>query len=311
MKIYYLCTLKYTDMKKNLLNIQKLLGEKELEELRTYSLTVWHPSPTNGYTEYDNIAINNNSYIYLLVEQGEAQVMINYKLYHLVKNSFIVISPIHVLQLVTVGENFCMTVLLVRKSILEVTPSMEKVFKQLNRSLKLYINPVLHLNDDESRVLHHNIEHIQKRIGQKEHHLQTETIQNAFIAFLLDWIHIGDCHFALTPSSVDLNRSEQILQSFVKLLKTHYKEEHETAFYASRLSLTSHHLNWVIKRLTGHTVSELIYDLLYCEACILLNQSNHSIEEITDELHFSDASAFCKFFKRRTSITPLQYRKGL
>ena len=42
MKIYYLCTLKYTDMKKNLLNIQKLLGEKELEELRAYSLTVWH-----------------------------------------------------------------------------------------------------------------------------------------------------------------------------------------------------------------------------------------------------------------------------
>ena len=127
---------------------------------------------------------------------------------------------------------------------------------------------------------------ISKTNRAKEHHLQTETIQNAFIAFLLDWIHIGDCHFALTPSSVDLNRSEQILQSFVKLLKTHYKEEHETAFYASRLSLTSHHLNWVIKRLTGHTVSELIYDLLYCEACILLNQSNHSIEEITDELQF-------------------------
>ena len=87
MKIYYLCTLKYTDMKKNLLNIQKLLGEKELEELRTYSLTVWHPSPTNGYTEYDNIAINNNSYIYLLVEQGEAQVMINYKFYRYISYS--------------------------------------------------------------------------------------------------------------------------------------------------------------------------------------------------------------------------------
>lgn len=303
--------LKKYGMKRNLLNIQKLLGEKELEELHTYSLTVWSPRTTNKYAEYDHVVINNSSYIYLLVEQGEAQVMINYKPYHLVKNSFIVISPIHVLQLITVGDNFSVTVLLVRKSILEVTPSMEKGFKQLNRSLKLYINPVLHLNDAESRILHHNIEHIQKRIGQKEHHLQTETIQNAFIAFLLDWIHIGDCHFALTPSSVDLNRSEQILQSFIKLLKTHYKKEHETSYYASQLSLTSHHLNWVLKRLTGHSVSELVYDLLYCEACILLNQSNHSIEEITDELHFSDASSFCKFFKRRAGVTPLQYRKGL
>lgn len=298
-------------MRKNLLNIQSLLGEKETEELHDYSITVWHPESAKEYAEYDNIVLDNNLYIYLLVERGEIDLMINYKPYHLIKNSFIVISPIHVLQLIAIGDNLSATVLLTRKSILEVTPSMEKVFKQLNRSLKLYFNPMLQLNESESITLHHDIKHIHRRIGQKEHHLHAEAIQNAFVAFLLDWIHIGDCHFALTPSLVDINRSEQILQSFIRLLKTHYKEEHETNFYADRLSLTSHHLNWVIKRMTGHTVSELVYDLLYCEACILLNQSNHSIEEITDKLHFSDASAFCKFFKRRTRITPLQYRKTL
>lgn len=298
-------------MKQNIVKIQSILQKKERKELEEYSLAVLSLKLVNGYIGPDNPVIDNDLYIYLLVQGGEAEMRINYKPYHLEKNSFIVISPIHVLQLISLGKKFSATLLLARKSILAVTPSMEKVFKQLNRSLKLYINPVLRLDDSESVILHHNIKHIQKRIGEKNHLLQSEAVQNAFVAFLLDWIHIGDCHFPLTPSTVDINRSEQILQSFVRLLKAHYKEEHETSFYADRLSLTSHHLNWVIKRMTGHTVSEFVYDLLYCEACILLNRTHSSIEEITDKLHFSDASAFCKFFKRRANMTPLHYRKRL
>ena len=42
-----------------------------------------------------------------------------------------------------------------------------------------------------------------------------------------------------------------------------------------------------------------------------LIQTNHSIERIAEELGFSDASNFTKFFKKQTALTPKQYRSSL
>lgn len=289
--------------------MQRIFSKTNIKELQDYSITVVYWRFPSKNSHYSDFVINNNFYTYLLIENGEAEVLINYKPYQLKKNSFIVISPIHVLQPLAISEHFSMTALLTRKSIVNVTPSMEKVFKQMNRSLKLFIHPVLQLNELEINILLQGMKNIDLRIQQKEHQLQAEAIQNAFIAFLLDWIHIGNQYLVLHSSTVDINRSEQILHDFILLLKASYKERHEASFYARELCLSTHHLNCIIKTLTGHTVAELVYNLLYCEACICLNQSSDTVEKIAYGLHFSDASAFCKFFKRRSGMTPLHYRQ--
>lgn len=290
--------------------IRTLLNAEQMRELQDHAVTVWQKEVIGEQWKFTNTFTSDELYIYLLIEQDEAEVFINYKPYRLVTNGFAVITPLHIVQPIHIGAEFRATALLARKSVRDVTPSMEKVFKQLNRSLKLYLSPILQLNEAQSNILRHDIEFIRRRLVQTEHSLQSEAIQNAFIAFLLDWIDIGDRYIALQPSDVETNRAERILQSFVQLLKTHYKVEHEISFYASLLSITPQHLNRVIRQMTGHTVSELIYELLFCAACIELNQSVTPVEEIAEMLYFSDASAFCKFFKRRAGVTPLYFRKG-
>lgn len=47
------------------------------------------------------------------------------------------------------------------------------------------------------------------------------------------------------------------------------------------------------------------------EARTLLSSTKSTVGEIASKLGFSDAAAFCKFFKRNAGQTPLNYRKGL
>ena len=47
---------------------------------------------------------------------------------------------------------------------------------------------------------------------------------------------------------------------------------------------------------------------LYKEICNLLKQSDMTMGEIADHLHFSDQSAMTNFFKMRAGMTPLAYR---
>jgi len=79
--------------------------------------------------------------------------------------------------------------------------------------------------------------------------------------------------------------------------------------YARRLCVTSKHLNKTVKAATGQTAGEWLATQVQREARHLLGQPGRSLTQIADELGFSDASAFGKFFFRRTGQTLGAYRQ--
>ena len=48
---------------------------------------------------------------------------------------------------------------------------------------------------------------------------------------------------------------------------------------------------------------------LIIQAKSLLRTTSKSIQEIADELHFSDQASFGKFFKKHTTMTPKKYKQ--
>lgn len=104
-------------------------------------------------------------------------------------------------------------------------------------------------------------------------------------------------------------RYAAVLQRFISLLMENYREKHTVAFYAERMNYTPQYLTEIIKRQTGRTVNDFIFEMLYCEARNLLSVSDASVQQIADELNFSDQAAFSKFFKRRSGMSPLEFRK--
>jgi AraC family transcriptional regulator, transcriptional activator of pobA len=77
------------------------------------------------------------------------------------------------------------------------------------------------------------------------------------------------------------------------------------------LFITQHHLNFVVKQVTGKTTSELIRARSILEAKRLLTFSDYSVSEIATELGFFDLSYFAKVFKAEEKCSPLDFKKSI
>jgi AraC-like DNA-binding protein len=77
---------------------------------------------------------------------------------------------------------------------------------------------------------------------------------------------------------------------------------------AERLSIHVNSLNRAIKKTTGRTTTDLIFDRLTAEAKALLRHTDRNIGEISYVLGFEDQAHFNSFFKKQTSMSPSAFR---
>jgi AraC family transcriptional regulator, transcriptional activator of pobA len=78
--------------------------------------------------------------------------------------------------------------------------------------------------------------------------------------------------------------------------------------FADMLSIHVNSLNRAVKKATGKTSSEHIFERLTGEAKTLLRYTDWSVAEIGFALGFDDPAHFQHFFKKITKVTPLRYR---
>lgn len=69
------------------------------------------------------------------------------------------------------------------------------------------------------------------------------------------------------------------------------------------------YLSSFIKEETGKTFSELILNCRLKSACTYLKQTNLSVQEIIEEIGYSDKTYFYMIFKKEYGITPKEYRR--
>lgn len=102
-----------------------------------------------------------------------------------------------------------------------------------------------------------------------------------------------------------------LILRFTQLLHNNSHRREPIEFYADKLSLTSEQLAKKIKKSTGLTLSECINETLLRQAKLYLQEPEMSVQQVACLLNFSDQSAFGKFFKNQTGISPSQYQQDL
>lgn len=100
-----------------------------------------------------------------------------------------------------------------------------------------------------------------------------------------------------------------IFENLEGLINTHFYKEKLPNFYANQLCITTKHLNRVVKKATDKTTSQLISERIILEAKRLIVHSSYSLANIAYTLEFSDYAYFSKFFKLKTGMTPMDFRK--
>lgn len=168
--------------------------------------------------------------------------------------------------------------------------------------------PLYSLTDEEAQTLYRLMLYLKEMVNNNQHPFKEKMIYHGFNLFLLEVAAIAQKYRGNNEQGI--TRKEDILLNFLKQLAVHFKEERSVQFYADALFITPKHLTKTVKELTTKTCGKFI-DEMVIEAKILLGDLAYSVGRVADELHFSDQFFFSKFFKRRTGLSPKEYKSCL
>lgn len=140
--------------------------------------------------------------------------------------------------------------------------------------------------------------------------MQRERYLNQSVAYLIKSLLADLLSLPQSIAQRPSTRNENIFGKFVGLLREHGSTCRSIQFYAERINITPNHLSAVIRKHTGRTVMEWIDRTTITQAKVLLKNSDLMVYEIAERLCFREATAFNRYFKKHTGLTPIAYRKG-
>jgi YesN/AraC family two-component response regulator len=170
-------------------------------------------------------------------------------------------------------------------------------------------DPLFLLTEKEAHDLYPLMLYLKDMVNKDGHPFKEEMIHHGFNLFMLEVAAISKKYRRNQEQGT--TRKEDILMNFLKQLAAHFKEERSVQFYADALFITPKHLTKTVKELTTKTCGEFIDEMVISEAKILLGDLSYSVGQVADHLHFSDQFFFSKFFKRRTGMSPKEYKSSL
>lgn len=245
----------------------------------------------------------------ILVEEGTADILVDYVPFAVKPHSFITLMPTHVIQVTQMDTHFKGKLLMVSRAFLDRYTQTGVKGRSVSNYMQVRKNPITEANETEMAVIRRGLEMIRLRVEEKGHYYQREALQTALVALCIDLANIF-VHHRGTLAANQLTRKEELFEQFLQLLYTHCREEHSVSFYSDRLCISSKYLSMLLREQTGKSANKWIDDALLMEAKMLLKTPQLTVQQVAEQLHFSDQSTFGKFFKKHMGVSPLEFRRS-
>jgi len=104
------------------------------------------------------------------------------------------------------------------------------------------------------------------------------------------------------------HRHHALFSRFVLLVEEHFQDHWSVARYASQLGLSTPRLNRLCQHESGRSALEIVHERLTREACRRLTYVAAPAAMLAAELGFADPAYFSRFFKKRTGMSPQDWR---
>ena len=226
----------------------------------------------------------------VLAMQGQADICINLQDYHLKKGSLMLLPSDTIIEPKAVSDDALVVAIVFREGI------------NLTDEIVLNASPA-----EFSRIL--RMIYLTWDILQLKPY-RRKTVQNLLQSIISDIQYIKD--IADESEKHDQStRTQDVFMQFKRLVHKYCFSERSIPFYASQLHVTPHHLSAIIRKASGQSVMYWVNRATIQEAKLLLKTNDALGYEIADQLHFPSASAFSKFFKRETGMTPKMYQEDM
>jgi AraC-like DNA-binding protein len=147
---------------------------------------------------------------------------------------------------------------------------------------------------------------MKKVLGKDTYSIRT--LQLLQTALFNDLHHIQNIEIQDKTSDLKSTHAEDVFNRFIDLVNEFGSQHRRIDFYADKLFLSPNRLSTVIKNYSGQTVMDWINRQTILQAKILLKHSDLMVYEIANRLHLQESTAFVRFFKNQTGMTPKEYQ---
>lgn len=208
----------------------------------------------------------------------------------------------HVIKTKTISADY-------RTRLIVMSDEFLEKFRQRNIShfdahILYYItHPSCHLSDEQ----YHQMEeafNLLKTVSNIGQFCREEMMLNVFHTIIM-------MRYEFCPIPNDAVRDERsnLSTHFNEAIVKHYRKSHKVDFYARLFNLSPKYFSTLIKSEIGLSASECIDRYLTLQAKILLNERRDlAIQQIADLLGFSEQASFSRFFKKRSGLSPSEFR---
>lgn len=254
----------------------------------------------NNLLEFDRPTKVNNAVIIFCIS-GNATIKVNLQTYEIESPSMVTLMPGQIFEPMESSSNFCAHVITLSKRFIDMInlPGWQQ------RYLTLYNNPITEMEVEQSNAARFFLAILHHAASNVDNPFRLQVIENLVRVFYYGGIN-GN-----SPAKDNVSPyKNNIVERFLELVHTHYREERMISFYANKLCITPKYLSKIVKENTGRSAGEWIENHVVLDARAMLQSSDMTIQQIAVSLNFPNQSFFGKYFKRATGMSPKQYRNN-
>lgn len=292
------------------------LNQERLESLQMsnfdLSRTEWMGQVGNDVLILHNPHFNVNwepyrmKYVLVAVcNEGSGYGAVNLRSFRLHKNSILIVLPSQIIQSYEVSEDFKGTFILFSERYLSRLGQGDAYLFYKNAEHA----PFYQLDEGTAAALRSYIDLLHKLLQiQPARPNMEEALQllNRLFFLMIGWV----THASTAGNEAQLRENEVMLR-FLQLVKQHYREHHEVAFYADKMNISAKYMTTLIKKASGKSALQWIEDYVILDAKAQLSSTVNTIQQITFDLNFPSQSIFGRYFKRAVGMSPSEYRASL
>lgn len=246
-----------------------------------------------------------DSLLGIICLRGRARFRIRLREYEIKRGSYLLIAANEPFFIAESSEDFRIDVVRVGDSIFDL--SYDDILKQ--RLEKLIIQMPTNTVSNKKLLMFHMIHSYMKVMMKERNDFYRDMILFEYIKiFLYEACHLMDDTYS---DGIPKNKERNITSNFFQLLENGYRQNRKVEDYANRIGITAKHLAFVIKKTTGKFPSEWMDNYVLLESKRLLRSTDICIQDISYDLNFSTPSHFGKFFKKKTGMTPKEFRNNI
>ncbi len=188
----------------------------------------------------------------------------------------------------------------------------------LGKSIKSFgffsysVNEALYLSDKEKEIIIGIFKNIHMEMDSAIDYFSQDVMINQ-IELLLNYSkRFYNRQFITRKTANDdlLTKLEALLSTYFDTEKALVSGIPTVQQIADQLNVSSHYLSDMLRSLTGQNTQQHIHNKLIEKAKEVLSISNLSIAEVAYQLGFEHPQSFNKIFKRKTGMSPVEFRQS-